>query len=450
MKTSTKLLVLAAAVLALVAGALLGGVFAEGGDGAAQPPQSAAAVHAAADGALTGFGAGSSAELGRLEAAVRARPADVAALTQLGFAYQQRWRETADASYLPRAGEALRRARVLAPRDPLVVTGQGTLALTRHRFRRALELGRLAVELAPGSARPHGVVGDALLELGRYREAFAAFDRMAALKPSLAAYARIAYGRELIGRVDGAIAAMTLALDSAGGSPEPTAWTHVELAKLHFGRGELPKAERHFRAALAVFPGYPYAYDGLARLEAARGRLGHAVALEHQAVDAVPLPQFVAELGDLLERTGRRSDAARQRGTVMAIDRLLAAGGIRTDLESALYDVDHGVRRGESVARARGARAARPSIFGDDVLAWALARAGRCDEALPWSRRALRLGTQDALLYFHRGMIGRCLGRGEEARTWMRRALALNPGFSTRWAPLAARIAGVDRTAPRS
>jgi hypothetical protein len=47
-------------------------------------------------------------------------------------------------------------------------------------------------------------------------------------------------------------------------------------------------------------------------------------------------------------------------------------------------------------------------------------------------------------------MIGRCLGRGEEARTWMRRALALNPGFSTRWAPLAARIAGVDRTAPRS
>ena len=152
------------------------------------------------------------------------------ALIELGYAYQQRWRETGDASYLPRAGEALRRARSLAPRDPLAVTGQGLLALTRHDFRRALVLGRLAVRLAPGSARPYGVVGDALLELGRYREAFAAFDRMAALKPSLAAYARVAYARELIGRVGGAIAAMELALDSAGGHPEPTAWTHVELA----------------------------------------------------------------------------------------------------------------------------------------------------------------------------------------------------------------------------
>jgi hypothetical protein len=164
----------------------------------------------------------------------------------------------------------------------------------------------------------------------------------------------------------------------------------------------------------------------------------------------VPLPQFVAELGDLLERTSRRGEAARQRRTVLAIDRLLAAGGIRTDLEATLYDVDHGIRKGETVARARGARAARPSIFGDDVLAWALARAGRCDEALPWSRRALRLGTQDGLLFFHRGMIERCLGNGGEARHWMRSAVELNPGFSTRWAPLAARIAGVDRTALRS
>jgi tetratricopeptide (TPR) repeat protein len=448
MKTPTKLILLATAVLALAAGALLGGVLAELDAGNASAERSIeAGLDAAADDALTGFGTGTSVDLARLEAAVHERPADVAALTRLGLAYQQRWRETADASYLPRAGEALRRARRLARRDALVVTGQGLLALTRHDFRRALALGRLARELAPGTARPYGLVGDALLELGRYGEAFAAFDRMAALKPSLAAYARIAYGRELIGNVDGAVAAMRLALDSTGGSPEPTAWTHVELAKLHLGRGELRRAESHFRAALAVFPGYPFAYDGLARVEAARGRLQRAVALERRAVAAVPLPQFVSELGDLLERTGQRAEATRQRRTVAAIDRLLAAGGIRTDLESTLYDVDHGVRTGEAVARARGARAARPSIYGDDLVAWTLARAGRCDEALPWSRRALRLGTQDALLFFHRGMIERCLGRGEEARAWLRRALALNPAFSTRWAPLAARLAGVRRTA---
>jgi Flp pilus assembly protein TadD len=99
------------------------------------------------------------------------------------------------------------------------------------------------------------------------------------------------------------------------------------------------------------------------------------------------------------------------------------------------------------VARARGARAARPSIYGDDLLAWALARSGRCAEARPWSRRALRLGTHDALLFFHRGMIERCLGHGSEARAWLARAMTLNPAFSTRWAPLAGRLAATDRTA---
>ena len=441
MKMSTKLIALAATVAALATGALLGGVVSEHGvtPPAAAGPGSRLAVDA--DAAVGGLAAGSAADVMRLEDAVRAAPMDGSALTELGFAYLQRWRETADASYLPRADEALRRARTLAPIDPLVVTGQGSLALTRHEFRQALALGRQAMRLSPGSARPYGVVGDALLELGRYREAFAAFDRMAALRPSLAAYARIAYGRELIGHTDAAIAAMKLALDSAGGAPEPTAWVHHELAKLYFAKGDLRRAEQHDRAALASFHGYPYAYDGLARVSAARGRFDRAIALEQRAASTVPLPQFVGELGDLLQRAGRDEAAARQRRTVAAIDRLLTAGGIRTDLESTLYDVDHGVRREEAVARARGARAARPSIYGDDVVAWALVRTGRCAEALRWSKRSLRLGTRDALLYFHRGMTERCLGRRGEAEGWMRRALDLNPAFSVRWAPLAKRIA---------
>jgi len=89
------------------------------------------------------------------------------------------------------------------------------------------------------------------------------------------------------------------------------------------------------------------------------------------------------------------------------------------------------------VALARRARAARPSIYGDDALGWALARAGRCDEALSWSRRSLRLGTNDPLLFFHRGYAEGCAGDDAARRTWYGRALALNPEFSVRWAPVA-------------
>ena len=89
------------------------------------------------------------------------------------------------------------------------------------------------------------------------------------------------------------------------------------------------------------------------------------------------------------------------------------------------------------MALARRARAARPSIYGDDALGWALARAGRCREAIPWLDRSLRLGTRDALLYFHRGYAERCAGDVAGGRAWFARALDLNAAFSVRWAPVA-------------
>jgi Flp pilus assembly protein TadD len=86
---------------------------------------------------------------------------------------------------------------------------------------------------------------------------------------------------------------------------------------------------------------------------------------------------------------------------------------------------------------ARKGYADRPSVFGDDVLAWALARNGECGQALAYSNRSLRLGTQDAVKFFHRGWIAACLGDRADAGRWYRRALALNPRFSILWAPVA-------------
>src|SRR6185503_5089408 len=102
------------------------------------------------------------------------------------------------------------------------------------------------------------------------------------------------------------------------------------------------------------------------------------------------------------------SRAARiQYSTEEGIRRLLAANGVRTDLETALFDVDHGVRLRASLELARRAQRERPSIDGDDVLAWALARNGCCGEALHYSKLALRLGTRDAAKLFHRAEIER-------------------------------------------
>ena len=436
MRRRTISLVGGAIAVALALGGLLGGVLAE--SRSATKPDPSAAPSVLAQHVLTGAAGGvTAATIAKLEAEVQVQPRDAAVLTQLGFAYQLRWRETADASYLPRSDVALRRAIRYGSEDADAVLGLGSLALIRHQFRDALGYGEQARKLLPGSARPYAVTGDALLELGRYGEAFAAFDRMVSIRPSLASYARVAYARELTGDLPGAASAMRLAFEATGGQPEPTAWALVELSKLELSLGRAGEAERDARTALRAFPGYPNALIQLAHVDATQGRLGSATGNARRAADAVPTAQAVSLLADLLERRGRMAEARRQRATVAVVERLLQANGVRVDLESAVYRADNGIRPQETVELARKARADRPSIYGDDALAWALARTGRCDEALPYAARALRLGTRDPLLYFHRGYAEGCAGNRPAMREWYARALAVNREFSVRWAPVA-------------
>jgi tetratricopeptide (TPR) repeat protein len=436
MVTRKRLMVAGAAATVAALALLLGGVL------ATSPATSPEAPAAAPIRALAGFGlagGGTAALVSRLEVKIQRDPRDVKSLATLGLAYEQRWRETGDSSFLPLAAHALRNARRLSPNDALTIQGLGSLALTRHEFGRALVLGRLAIRLAPYSANPYGIEGDALLELGRYSRAFQAFQEMVDLKPNLSSYARVSYARELTGDLPGAITAMRMALDASAGDREGYAWTSVQLGKLYWMRGDGRTAERLYYGALQIFPGYVYALDALVPVEAARGHLTRAISLEKRAVDAIPLPQFVGQLGDLYARAGQPRLAREQQATVRVIQRLLGVNGVKVDLETAIYRADHSLDPAGTIALARKARALRPSILGDDTLAWALARGGHCAEALPWSARALRLGTRDSLFYFHRGTIEQCLGNTASARTWFARALGLNPDFSVRFAPVARR-----------
>jgi tetratricopeptide (TPR) repeat protein len=153
----------------------------------------------------------------------------------------------------------------------------------------------------------------------------------------------------------------------------------------------------------------------------------------------LPLPQYAIGLGDTLAAAGRAAEAGEAYALVGVMERLLEANGVRTELETALFDLDHGRSLARALARAREAYRRAPGIHAEDVLAWALYKNGRCQEALAHSERALRLGTLDALMLFHRGMIERCLGRHEAGRAYLARALAINPHFSLAYAPIARR-----------
>src|ERR671931_1759609 len=373
----------------------------------------------------------------KLERRIAAHPQDAYALTLLGLSYQQRARETGDPTFYKLSGEALQRASSAGGQRALIVQGEASLANTRHRFRDGLRLARLAISLAPDNASAYGALGDALVNLGRYRGAFKAYDRMTLLAPGIASYTRVASARELHGRRAAAAEADELALQTGDSTvPEHVAWTIVQLGNVRFNMGRLDQAEQAYRRALARLPRYVHAEAGLARGEASEGRYRIAIERLRRVVQVLPVPAYVIMLGDVLHASGDDKAARREYALVGAIERLFAANGVRTELQTAVFDLDHRRNVKDAIARARVAYASAPGIYAEDALAWGLFRAGRCEAARSHSARALRLGTRDALLVFHRAMIERCLGAAS-ARSWFRRALALNPHFSFLWAPVA-------------
>jgi tetratricopeptide (TPR) repeat protein len=317
----------------------------------------------------------------------------------------------------------------------------GGLALARHDFETALQFGERAVARAPARPAAHGVLIDALVELGRYEEAVAAAQRMVDLRPDLASFTRVAYLRELHGDVDGAISAMRRAIQAGPPSGEATAWCEVQLGHLHFLIGDVEAAERAYASALERLPGYAHATAGLARVRAARGDLAGAAELYARAAERLPLPDFVTELAAVYELLGDAARARQQRDLLEAMRRLLSANGVRADADLALFHADHGIDLQRAVEVAREEHARRPSVRVADALAWAEYRNGDLENALRHSHEALRLGTRDPLMLYHAGVIAQAAGDLDRAYGLLAQSFEMNPRFSTLWADdLASRL----------
>lgn len=359
------------------------------------------------------------------------------AYAQLGLLLLQQVRSSGDAAAYARADQALNAALALEPKQVDALVGKGMLALALHDFRGGLEWAEQARAVNPLRPDILGIMTDAHVELGQYEEAVTVLQAMMDMRPNLASYSRTAYVRELYGDVDGAIEAMQLAAEMGVPGDEPTLWTTVQLGNLYFNRGDLVMAEQSYQAALSYSPNYVYALAGMARVWAAQGRVEDAIAQYREVLARLPLPEFAIALGELLEATGDMAGAQEQYEVVELVQTLNEAAGMNVDLEMALFNADHGRDKAAALAQAEAAYAERQTVYTADVLAWALYQNGRFDEAHAYMDEALRLGTQDARLYYHAGMIALAQGDKTSTRQSLERALAINPHFSPLYAPLA-------------
>jgi len=385
------------------------------------------------------------------QAKLDATPNDDTARLALASQLLQKARETADPSLYERAGTLLDDLTKRRPSDAAVLVASGTLALARHDFRRALNLGTKALALAPGFNSAYAVLIDANNELGRYDVAVTLTQAMADAKPDLAALARVSYVRELRGDLDGAITAMGQAVTAgqAPGGGENLAYAQVLLGQLLLTTGRLDAAERAFADAETAFRGFPAAAIGRARLLVARGDLPGAAGLYADVVRRAPLAEYVIEQAEVARAMGDTTGANEATGLVNAIAKVYRANGVNVDLELAVFSADEKPGK-DAVARARRALKDRPGIQAHDGLAWNLFKVGKLDEAAAEADAALALGWKDPRARYHAAAIADARGRADEARTHLQVVLATNPRFSASLAPVVADLAGrlgLDRPA---
>ena len=242
---------------------------------------------------------------------LRRNPRNAKAYFGLGDALIRKARESGDPSYFNRAEEALKKSLEIAP----------------HNARRAAP-SRLRLLLAPrvragGAARaqsdrtecvrtatPTASSGDALLEVGRYAEAQAAYAYMMELDESLYSYSRLAGLKSARGDVAGAISDLerAIAIGKATKNRRKASPGRNGSWARNISRMEIWRRRNHFpQVAGKLIRTITVRWPGLAQVRAAQQNFDEAIELYQKAIAILPMPEYAAALGNLREgRQARR------------------------------------------------------------------------------------------------------------------------------------------------
>jgi len=381
---------------------------------------------------------------------VERNPKDPAAYSALGAAFLQRARETGDVEDFQLAEQALQKSLDLDNADFAAEPAFSTMAavcMGEHRFSDAVTYAQNALALGSGDLSSFAIVGDANADMGEYERAAVAYSRLdisgeSATQPNnvYVRDSRTSYLKFISGDTAGAIRLMQSAVAAGTEARLPAenlAWLYFELGEYESQAGDVAAADRAYVAALNTHPGDYRALAGLGKLRGNQGRYAEAIKLYQSAIAVVPMPIFVAELGDLYTRTGNLEEAKKQYQLVQYIGLLGHINQVLHNRDLALFYADHDIKLDESLTLAHKEFEVRHDIYTWDALAWALYKNGKYQEASDAMENALRPGTRDALLLFHAGMIAGKLGQTVQARDRLQQALSINAHFHVIYADVA-------------
>lgn len=249
-----------------------------------------------------------------LKRTVRKNPEDIASRLRLAQLYMQEARLTGEHGYYYPASlkvieDALAEKNMADELKFLALSLKATVLLSLHQFGEAQKIGKEALKLNDHNAYIYGVLVDANVELGNYKEAVKMSDKMVSIRPDLRSYSRISYLREIHGDVQGAIEAMKMAVSAGYPAYEETAWCRLTLGKIYENYGDMENAEMQYLLALEYRPDYPFAMAALADMDMKKGNYEEAEAKLEKACELIPEVGFYEQLVNLYQETGREEQA---------------------------------------------------------------------------------------------------------------------------------------------
>ena len=145
----------------------------------------------------------------------------------------------------------------------------------------------------------------------------------------------------------------------------------------------------------------------------------------------VPRAEFFQALGDLYTFMGKPDDAKPWHECALAAYRKSIEQGNAHYLHHlAGFYSDAQENPAEALRWAYKELEVRHSIYAYDALAWALYKSGDFTKARDTVKQALILGTKDAHLLYHAGLIYSRAGELEQGRVYLKQTVAINPSYN--------------------
>ena len=358
-------------------------------------------------------------------------PVSALALGHLAALHLQRARETGDDRDYNKAEEYARRSLALRinRNGPTFVTLAAAL-VAQHRFQEAEQVATDLVAFDPTIPEYRAQLGEVQMELGRYEAARQSFDSLYKFRTNLSIAPRLARWAEINGNTTYARKLLAAALADASTQRdlprEQIAWFHLRLGDIDMRNGRMRSARRLFEDGLAAAPDDYRLLDAMSHLEAVEGNPKKAIEYGVRGIAIKLDPATLGTIGDAYAALGDKSKAQEFYKTME-----VAVAGQSGAYHRAwsLFLLDHDLRVPEVMANVQKEIETRKDIYGYDLLGWALHREHRNEQARDAMMRARRLGTHDAMLYYHTGIIERALGNTNRSRYFLTQALEVNPEF---------------------